>query len=136
MNEFACSKSKIFFSIFWFFIAALFVDVANLDDLIPDTIVVHSDEDNNSQSASQLLTHVSDHTPVGSHSLPQHSQKNETRKPSKHIRIIYDQDSDSLAVDPVLASELFVRIWNETRISFESIKPTHSLYIRNCTLLI
>ncbi len=136
MNKFTANKSKIFFAICWLFVAALFADGANLDDLIPGTIVVHSDEDNDSQTDSQLLAHVSNDAPVRSHSLPQHSHNQETPQPTTPVRIIYDQDSDSLAANPVLASEAFVMLPPEIQVSIESIIPTHSLYLRNCTLLI
>jgi hypothetical protein len=136
MNRFTSNKSIIFFAISWLFIAALFADGANLDDLIPGTVVVHSDEDNDTQTDYDLLVNVVNNTPVHSHSLPQHSPKQETPQPTTPVRIIYDQDSDSLAANPVLASESFVMLPPEAQVSIESIKPTHSLYLRNCTLLI
>ena len=136
MNKFTSNKSIIFLAISWLFIAALFADGANLDDLIPGTVVVHSDEDNDTQTDYDLLVNVISNTPVRSHSLPQHSQKPETPPPTTPVRIIYDQDSDSLAANPVLASESFVMLPPEAQVSIDSIKPTHSLYLRNCTLLI
>jgi len=136
MNRFTSNKSIVFFAISWLFIAALFADGANLDDLIPGTVVVHSDEDNDTQTDYNLLVNIANNTPVRSHSLPQHSQKKETPPPPTPVRIIYDQDSDSLAANPVLASESSVMLPPETHVSIESIKPTHSLYLRNCTLLI
>lgn len=136
MNKFTRNRSKIFFAISWLFIAALFADGANLDDLIPGTIVVHSDEDNDSQTDSQLLAHVANDVPVQSQSLPQHRQNQAAPQPTTPVRIIYDQDSDSLAANPVLASEASVMLPPETHVSVESIIPTHSLYLRNCTLLI
>ncbi len=135
MNKFTKNKSQIFFAVCWLFIASLFADGANLGDLVPGTVVVHSDEDNDSQTDYDLLVSVSNNTPVPSHSLPQHSQK-QTPQPTTALRIIYDQDSDSLAANPVLASESFVMLPPETQVCFESIKPTHSLYLLNCTLLI
>ena len=136
MNRFTSNKSIVFFAISWLFIAALFADGANLDDLIPGTIVVHSDEDNDSQTDADLLVNVRSTAPVRSHSLPQHPQKQETPQPTTPVRIIYDQDSDSLAANPVLASESSVLLPPEVQVSVESIQPTHSLYLRNCTLLI
>ena len=136
MNKFTSNKSTVCFVISWLFIAALFADGANLDDLLPGTIVVHSDEDNDSQTDAQLLAHVSNDAPVRSHSLPQHSHSQETPQPTPPLRIVYDQDSDSLAASPVLASEASVMLPPEIHVSVESIQPTHSLYLRNCTLLI
>lgn len=136
MNKFTSNKSTVCIVISWLFIAALFADGANLDDLLPGTIVVHSDEDNDSQTDAQLLAHVSNDAPVRSHSLPQHSHSQETPQPTPPLRIVYDQDSDSLAASPVLASEASVMLPPEIHVSVESIQPTHSLYLRNCTLLI
>ncbi len=136
MNKFTSNKSIIFFAICWLFIVALFADGANLDDLIPGTVVVHSDEDNDTQTDYDLLVNVPNNTPVHEHSLPQHPQKQETPQPTTTLRIIYDQDSDSLAANPVLASESFVMLPPQTPVYFESQKQTHSLYLLNCTLLI
>jgi hypothetical protein len=136
MNKFTANKSKIFFAICWLFIAAMFSDGANLDDLIPGTVVVHSDEDNDTQTDYDLLVNVSNDTPVHAQSLPQHPQKQETPQPTTTLRIIYDQDSDSLAANPVLASESSVMFPPETQVAIESVIPTYSLYLRNRTLLI
>jgi hypothetical protein len=136
MNKFTSNKSIIFLAISWLFIAALFADGANLDDLIPGTVVVHSDEDNDTQTDYDLLVNVPNDTPVHAQSLPQHSPKQETPQPTTTLRIIYDQDSDSLAANPVLASESSVMLPPETQVAVESIIPTYSLYLRNCTLLI
>ena len=46
MNKIAQNKSKFFLAFVWLFLAATFADGANLDDLLPGFIVVHSDEDN------------------------------------------------------------------------------------------
>ncbi|HTY09572.1 MAG TPA: hypothetical protein VMF88_00745 [Bacteroidota bacterium] len=136
MNRFISNKSLFFFAVSWLFIIALFADGANLDDLLPGTVVIHSDEDNDSQTDSDLLAQVSDNAPVHAQSLPQHQTKQEVPQPVPPLRIVYDQDSDSLAANPVLASEAFVLLPPETQVSIESIIPTHSLYLRNCTFLI
>ncbi len=136
MNKFTKNKSKIFFAVCWLFVAAMFADSANLDDLLPGTIVVHSDEDNDTQTDYDLLVNVHNDSPVRSQSLPQQPKKQETPQPTTTLRVIYDQDSDSLAAQPVLASESVVMLPPETQVCFDSIKPTHSLYLLNCTLLI
>ncbi len=136
MNKFTSNKSIIFLAVSWLFIVALFADGANLDDLIPGTIVVHSDEDNDTQTDYDLLVNVPNDIPVHAHSLPQHPQKQETPQPTTTLRIIYDQDSDSLAANPVLASESSVMLPPETQVAIESVIPTYSLYLRNRTLLI
>ena len=136
MNKFTQNKSKIFFAVAWLFVVALFADGANLDDLIPGTVVVHSDEDNDTQTDYDLLANVTNNSPVRSQSLPQHSKKQETPQPTTTLRVIYDQDSDSLAANPVLASEAFVLLPPQTPVYFESQKQTHSIYLLNCTLLI
>ena len=136
MNKFTKNKSKIFFAVCWLFIAAMFSDGANLDDLIPGTIVVHSDEDNDTQTDYDLLVNVHDNSPVRSQSLPQHPKKQETPQPTTTLRVIYDQDSDSLAAAPVSLAESFVPLLPETLVEYESTTSAHSLYLLNCTLLI
>ena len=133
MNKFTANKSKIFFVVSWLFVAALFLDGANLGDLIPGTVVIHSDDYNDSQTDSELLVSDFNHTPVRSHSLPQHPQKQETPQPTPPLRMVYDQDSDSLAAGPVLASESFIILPPQTPACFESVKQTHTLYLLNCT---
>ena len=136
MNNFTKNESRIFFAICWLFIAAMFADGANLDDLLPGFIVVHSDEDNATQTESELLTPSAAKTPVRSHSLPQPLQKKEDSQPTPPLRIIYDQDSDSLAAAPVSLAESFVPLPPETLVEYESTTSAHSLYLLNCTLLI
>jgi hypothetical protein len=136
MNRFTQKRSILFFVLGWLFVVALFADGANLDDLIPGTVVVHSDEDYSLQTDAQLLTQVSSGVPVNSHSLPQHFPKHETSKPSTPLKIVYDQDSDSIAADPVLASESYVIFPPEDYVYNESATPTQSLYLLHCSLLI
>jgi hypothetical protein len=136
MNKFAQSGSKIFLGLIWLFLAALFADGANLDDLFPGIVVVHSDEDNATQTESELLTPLATRTPVHSHSLPQYPQKKEDSQPTPPLRIIYDQDSDSLAANPVSLAESFIPLPPETPVEYESATSVQSLYLLNCTLLI
>lgn len=136
MNKFSTNKSKIFFALSWLFIAALFADGANIDDLLPGIVVVHSDEDNAAQTEAELLTALPAKTPVRSHSLPQYPQKKADSQPTSPLRIIYDQDSDSLAANPVSLAESFIPLPPETPVEYESASSVHSLYLVNCSLLI
>ena len=136
MNKFVQSKSKLFLALIWIFLASMFADGANLDDLLPGFIVVHSDEDNATQTESELLTSSTTKTPVHSHSLPQSPLKKEDSQPTTPLKIIYDQDSDSLAAAPVPLAESFVPLPPQTLIEYESTISVHSLYLLNCTLLI
>jgi hypothetical protein len=136
MNKFTQSKSKVYLALGWLFLAALFADGANLDDLLPGTIVVHSDEDNDSQTESQLLVPVSNNAPIQSHSLPQHSQKQETPQPTTPLRIVYDQDSDSLAADPMPVAQSSIALHPGTQVEYESVTSPQILYLLHCTLLI
>ncbi len=136
MNKFVQSKSKLFLALIWLFLASMFADGANLDDLLPGFIVVHSDEDNATQTESELLTPSTAKTPVHSHSLPQSPQKKEDSQPTTPLKIIYDQDSDSLAAAPVSLAEFFVPLAPQTLVKYESTISVHSLYLLNCTLLI
>ena len=136
MNRFAERKSVVFLVLIWAFLAALFADGANLDDLLPGTVVVHSDEDNATQTEAELLTALPSKAPVRSHSLPRLPQKKDENQPTPPLRIIYDQDSDSLAADPVSLAETFVPLPPESPVAYESATRTNSLYLLNCTLLI
>lgn len=136
MNRFTQKRSLLFFAFGWLFVVALFADGANLDDLIPGTVVVHSDEDYSLQTDAQLLTPVSSGVPVSPHSLPQHFPKRETPKPLTPLKIVYDQDSDSIAADPVLASESCVILPPEDHVYNESATPMQSLFLLHCSLLI
>jgi len=136
MNRFAERKSVIFVVLIWGFLAALFADGANLDDLLPGTVVIHSDEDNATQTEADLLTAVPTKGPVRSHSLPRFPHKKEESQPTTPLRIIYDQDSDSLAANPVSLAETFVPLPPESPVEYESATTVHSLYLLNCTLLI
>jgi len=136
MNRFAQKNSKIFLAIIWLFLVTLFADGANLDDLLPGIVVVHSDEDNATQTESELLTASNASLPVHSHSLPRYPKEKKDPQPTAPIRIIYDQDSDSLAAAPVSLAELSVPLLSETPIAYESAVSIQSLYLLNCTLLI
>lgn len=136
MNRFTQKRSILYFAFGWLFIVALFADGANLDDLIPGTVVVHSDEDYSLQTDAQLLTPVSSGMPLSPHSLPQNFPKRETPKPLTPLKIVYDQDSDSIAADPALASESCVILPPEDHVYNESATPMQSLFLLHCSLLI
>ena len=119
--------------IIWIFVAAYFFDAANLDDLIPGNVVVHPDT-NESSLAPQPASFegfVGALAKPGSNPLtPMQCSKPHT------IRIIIDQDSPSLAAEPLVA------ITTSTVLTEEHGLPTHSrrsaltLYLLNRTLLI
>ena len=136
MGLFSCRNSRIPLLFAWLFVVAFLADSANLDDLIPGTIVLHSDEDNSLQSDSGLLENIPLNEPVQSHALPaRHSAKNE-RQAKGPVRIIYDQDSDSLAAQPTLPSESCVVLPSEIRVCVESAQTIRTLYLLHCSLLI
>jgi hypothetical protein len=135
MNSFTQKKSLFFFLYTWLFIAALFADAANLDDLMPSTIVLHSDED----SVSLLSFGLSFNTPQNCPAMPFHSPKNRGTTHKVLVggaRIIYDQDSSSLAAGPMLASELITLFLRQKEIQPAIPQTTSLLHIRFSTLLI
>ncbi len=136
MNRLAKSGSTAFLIMSWFFVASLFADGANLDDLIPGRLVMHDDED-----ALSALPSVSEATHIpGS---PAHHAKmslpRETGRPpgSAPLRVMVDQDSPSLAPDmePPLEGTMALAAMNEAL--RENLPPTgDDLYLRFRTLLI
>lgn len=136
VNTVSQTKSKIVLATLWLFIAALFADGANVDDLIPGTVVAHSDEDNASQANSQLLRAVPDVLPIHSHSLPQPLPKQKTPQPKASLRIVYDQDSDSLAANSNLASEASTLFPHQEDFAICTRLHDEALHLKLCTLLI
>jgi hypothetical protein len=125
--------------LFWVFMAATAVDAANLDDLIPGVMVLHDDEDGLTGGGLSTALTNEDQSPTPLlPAVPHHNDRHQNRKtPSAPLRVIFDQDSPSLAADV-------------DRVAFESIILTphdplpseripvacEALHLRLCTLLI
>ena len=118
------------------FVAAFLADSANLDDLIPGTIVVHSDDDNAVETDSNLLENAPLCQPVQSHALPLQHSANEERRAKSPVRIIYDQDSGSLAARQTATSESPIALLSEIQSRIHSAHAVQTLYLLHCSFLI
>ncbi len=117
----------------WVFIGLYFIDAANLDDLLPDTIVLHPEADDSSPDGSTIELTGDDAIVQKPQSAPDQSGQS---KKSETVRIVIDQDSPSLAAEP-LVSMLSSHAMPEDPIHIaDSFTSSSSLYLLNCTLLI
>lgn len=125
MNQFAQKRSWLFLLIAWVFLASLFADSANLDDLFASNYVVHDDDEVCSDASSAL---PQDQYP----GVPQPS-----KAPERKVQFVVDQDSPALASDPLGPPSTIVSLFlldeQVTRTSFSSSDP---IYLLHCTLLI
>lgn len=140
MNKLAKTRSPLFILIGWLLLVSSFADGANLDDLVPGTLVVHDTEDGEGYVQPQLrllggsdaFSGISAH-----HSRPITSKES---KPSSHqsaLRVILDQDSPSLAADYVGYAERFATVASDSQpVSTWCIFCNESLYLQYCSLLI
>lgn len=86
----------------WLFIATMFADGANLDDLIPGGVVLHDDEDAVSPPASGSdATNFSSSGAAPNRHFSVHLVPQNSRSASQplSLRVMVDQDSPSLAPD-------------------------------------
>ncbi len=139
MNKFVQKRTKLFLIATWTFIAALFADGSNLDDLFPGTLVIHSDEDNLSGCVFELETPSQGTTPSQSPSIPQIPQlpKGSKQVPIPTIRVIFDQDSPSLTGESLESDGSFSLLFpDEQQVVYHCPIFAESLYIKFCTFLI
>jgi hypothetical protein len=125
MNLFVKRRSGLFLFTTWVFLASLFADSANLDDLFSSNYVLHDDD--------QVCSNTSSSIPQDQYpEAPQPS-----KGPEKKVQVVIDQDSPALASDPLgppsTSVSLFVLDEQVTTASFSSSDP---FYLLHCTLLI
>ncbi len=133
MIKLAKKASRVFQVGMWLFTAVTFADAANLDDLVADTVVIHDDQDADTQPAL-----VADSAPQAANNPATHAaRRDSSQSPVAPVRVVFDQDSPSLAADPAPLEGLLAVTPPEepvpphiARISCES------LYLRLCTLLL
>ncbi len=117
----------------WLVIGLYFFDAANLDDLSPNAVVYHPETDECAPDGASfgLSGHVatSQHPSTapqpGSHSNSRHS-----------LIIVIDQDSPSLAAEPLVGTTSILVFAHQPLPSVESFDSSSSLYLLNCSLLI
>ena len=115
------------------FTVVYFIDAANLDDLLPDTVVFHP-EANDEAFDGMSLGFTSD-GPSTQKTQPAPNQCDQSNKPQT-LRIVIDQDSPSLAPEPLI-SMVSSNVNPEEPIHIaDSFTSSSSLYLLNCTLLI
>ena len=113
---------------------ALFADGINLDDLFPGNYVVHDDDDNPfgaGIASDGILPAVSgvQHQAHGQHHGT--SQKQDSRSSKIPLQIVFDQDSPSLASDPLamqVKAPMFLSDAHQIEVhQFSSGEPLHLL---------
>ncbi len=134
MNRFVVNRSLLFFVAVWGVAVALFADGANLDDIFPRNYVVHDEEDN--PYAAGLISGVAPSAPsTVSHHAPDQSRgtprKQGSSSSNSRLLIVYDQDSPSLASDPLathLADSIVIADPQQPEVhQFSSSEPLHLL---------
>jgi len=125
--------SLLFRLVIWLFTAVTIADAANLDDLLADTVVLHDDQDTESQPAL-----VADNTPKTGNNAATNSPRHESRQaPVAPVCVVYDQDSPSLAADPApLEALVAVAPTEEPAAPQTSRISCESLHVRLCSLLL
>ena len=126
-------KSPLVAAIIWMFVASYFFDAANLDDLLPGNIVVHPDTDQASLAPTALSFDVLINAIAKSGSRS--AAGTQCSKP-RVSRIIIDQDSPSLAAEPLVAITTSLVFSEERAVSVQSHQSALSLYLLNRTLLL
>jgi hypothetical protein len=110
-----------------------FADAANLDDLVADTVVIHDDQDADTQPAL-----VTESAPQAANNAAANAHRHDSRQtPVAPVHVVFDQDSPSLAADPTpLEALLAVAPTEEPATPQTSRISCESLYLRLCTLLL
>ncbi len=120
----------------WVIALATFADASNLDDLAGGTLVFHDDEDGIVQSyfgiGNSTILPPQDGVPT-----PQLPKSGPTHYPLPPFRVVYDQDSPSLAATSLIPPELDEATPAEKPlVQYHSILSGEVLHLRLCTLLI
>lgn len=117
----------------WLFIAATFADAANLDDVLSDAVVIHEEQD-----ADVRAAHAAVGTPQAQDNAATTPHRHGSRPtPAASVRVVFDQDSPSLAADPTPLEALFAVAPSEKPVTHHiSRVPCELRYLRLCTLLI
>ncbi len=124
--------SPLALGVIWLFLGAFLIDAANLDDLVPGNVVLHPDSDEESCDQPPVAyTPAAGQARTLSHDINRVGQST----PMHHVRLVIDQDSPSLAAESLVPSLPIDRIAEDTHRTCESFRPTSSLYLLNCSLL-
>src|SRR6202142_636808 len=123
MNRFVKRRSRLFLIVGWAVAATLFADAANLDDIFSSNYVIHDDDEA--------------WAPPG----PNPSQDNATpqspdKAPASPVRLIFDQDSPSLAAESDASSLVSQSMFSgEKTVSYEMVFAVDALHIKLRALL-
>jgi len=133
MIRLAKKASLVFRVGMWLLTAVTFADAANLDDLVADTVVLHDDQDADTQTA--LVTDSASQAASNAASnVPRHDSR---QRPVAPVRVVFDQDSPSLAADPAPLEALLAIVPTEEPSTPQSPGIScESLHLRLCTLLL
>ena len=125
MNKFVQRGSWLFLLTAWVFLASLFADSANFDDLFSSNYVLLDDD--------QVCSNASS-------SIPQDQYPDAPRPskvPEKNLQIVVDQDSPGLASDPLGPPPTIVSLFVvDEQVATTSFSSSDPFYLLHCTLLI
>ncbi len=117
----------------WLFLGTFVIDAANLDDLVPGNVVLHPESGDASGDQTPVTYREGD---VQARAVHHGVEKVWQNKQLRHTRPVIDQDSPSLAAEPLAASLSTDRMPEDPHQMVDSVRPAASLYLLNCTLLI
>jgi hypothetical protein len=126
-------KSYLVLGCIWAFIGQYFIDAANLDDLLPDAVVFHPEA--NESSPEGTLREFAGQGVNAQKTLPAPNKINHSSK-RQTVRVVIDQDSPSLAPEPLLSIASSKVVSQNPIQDADSFTSSSSLYLLNCTLLI
>lgn len=116
----------------WAFVGMYFIDAANIDDLLPDTIVIHPEANDSSPDGSTLGFTDDGRTSQKTQPSSQKSDRTTSHSP----RVIVDQDSPSLAAEPLVSTLTPTALPEDPIRIASSYTSMSSLYLLHCALLI
>jgi hypothetical protein len=133
MTKLGNKTSRLFQVCLWLFTAVTFADAANLDDFFADTVVIHDDQDAETQPVLVMDSALHVANTAAAHA----TRRDSNQIPVAPVRVVFDQDSPSLAADPApLEALLAVTPTEEPATPLTLRISCESLHLRLCTLLL
>ncbi len=128
--------SVLFRTAVWLFVAVVFADAANLDDLFSRSVVLHSDEEAIAQSSSYSADgDAAIHLRTGALPLDFSIHRLSTPRYNAAI-IILDQDSPSLEAEKTTSKEVCLTAPQSRLAPIHLVSLTELLYLKFRVLLI
>ena len=117
--------------------AVLFADGINLDDLLPGRFVIHDQDDAVQASFVPISAQPSSPPALGGSDGRRLGSKPAETRPSKILRIVFDEDSPSEAAGPLGSVFVaFASVVDDQAVSTSQSTPSSLLHLLHCALLI